>query len=512
MPSSTANGTHTNGTHDRYARLRLAGVDREPVIQDDSPLDESLIALAIAEHDNHTRPRLERFWRYFRNALEPAPIPVGHAHAVERPRGGYRLAQEAGLPTRLTGGRPDVNLDDRAFRRREVVIENDIAWRVQTMVDFMFGRPVQVLSTATDGATREAVERTLDAVWEASGGITLLQDFALLGHVYGHVDLVVRVDEDALAAGAAPEDAIRIELIEPTRGVPIVSPDDYRRLDAYVIHYERALNSVEHDDRAAGNANRKRSAHTEVITPGREVVYEDGEVVSDRRSALFGEALPVVHVQNLSQPYRYSGLGEVEPLMPLQDELNTRLSDRASRVTMQSFRMLLAKGVDGFDSVPVGPGQVFSTDNPDVAIVPVGGDADAPSERAHVDEIREALDKISGVPPLAGGVIRAKIGNLSSANALRITLMSLLAKTARKWISYGRGIEQASRLVLAALDAAGVLPTSPMQRGIRLVWPDPLPQEADEAARTAQSKLELGVSRERVLSELGYAPTDPGIV
>src|SRR4051812_36663192 len=54
-----------------------------------------------------------------------------------------RLAQEAGLRARITGagGAADAALDDRDWQR-EAVVENDIGWRVQLMVDFMFGKPV----------------------------------------------------------------------------------------------------------------------------------------------------------------------------------------------------------------------------------------------------------------------------------------------------------------------------------------------------------------------------------
>jgi hypothetical protein len=222
--------------------------------------------------------------------------------------------------------------------------------------------------------------------------------------------------------------------------------------------------------------------------------------------------VPVVHVQNISQPFSYAGLGEVEPLIPLQDELNTRLSDRASRVTMQSFRMFLAKGIDGFDKAPVGPGQVWSTDNLDARVEAFGGDAHAQGEDEHIEQVREGLDKASGVPPLASGVVRAKIGNLTSENALRVTLMGLLSKTARKRIGYGRGIAEVCRLVLIALDRAGTLKTDPADRGVRIEWPDPLPRDEAQVLAAAKAKLELGVPGERVLSELGYTPTDPGVV
>ncbi len=491
-------------------------------------LDDALIRVAIEEHQKAALPRLEQLWRYFRNPAEPVGAEGG-------PSRGWKLAQEAGLPARVTGrGEDTFSLDDRTLSRREVVIENDIAWRVLTMIDFLYGRPVRIASEATDAGLASEIERVLDAVWQASGGLALLQDAALLGHIYGHVDLAVRVDEEALAelAGDDPAvaaaHAIRIEPIDATRGIPLLSAGDYRKLDAYLVHFERELNEVERTDRAARakrlfgrertnprpstRMRRKRGTVTEVFEPGTWRRMEDGEVVAQRESALLPDAVPVVHVQNGSQPFRYSGLSEVEALIPLQDELNTRLSDRASRVTMQSFRMYLAKGLDGFDRVPVTPGTVWSTDNPDASIESFGGDGASPSEESHIEQIREAMDKASAVPPLAGGVVRAKVGNLTSANALRITLLSLLAKTARKRVTYGRGMVQASGLVLDALAAAGVLLTSERQRALRVAWPDALPSVPAEDLAAAEAKSALGVGDERVLAELGYGAGDPGVV
>lgn len=482
-------------------------------------IDEQVLAHAIEEHRAVRVPALRRMWAYYRNA----PETVMGEDGVRT-----RLPQEAGLPPRLRGR--SAEMDDRAAARREVVIENDIGWRVDTMVDFMFGKPVVLVSTAGEESRRRLIERVLDAAWEASGGAALLQDAALLGHVYGSVDLVLRVDERlaGIVAAAGGVDAgdtarvidlarrlLRIEVVEPTRGVPILDPGDYRRLRGYAVHHERTLNALR--PRTLGELargvrpERARRVETEVLTPFRRRVYEDGRLAGEWAMRFTGGELPVVHIQNLSQPFRYEGVGEVEGLIPLQDELNTRLSDRASRVTLQSFRMYLAKGIDGFDRAPIGPGQVWVTDNPEAEVVAFGGDAHSPSEDAHVLEVREALDKASGVPPLAAGVVRAKIGNLSSANALRITLMGVLSKTARKRVTYGRGLSEMCRKMLVALDAAGVLRTGEEERGVRLDWPDPLPTDRGEQVAVARAKRDLGVPEERVLAELGYAPGDPGV-
>jgi hypothetical protein len=221
---------------------------------------------------------------------------------------------------------------------------------------------------------------------------------------------------------------VRIELIEPPRGVALVGASDYRTIDAYIIRTRRE------SDAAPGSAGAPLAARlmkwwrpadvaphhgpaittTEIFAGSTRQLYStnpDGETtLIDESPSLVeprqGDAPPIVHIQNISQPFEYEGLGEVEPLIPLQDELNTRLSDRAARVTMQSFKMFLAKGLDGAAAMPIAPGVIWATDNADAQVTAFGGDAASPSEDRHIDEIREALDKASAVPPLASGVVR----------------------------------------------------------------------------------------------------------
>lgn len=481
---------------------------------------------AIAAHAQRSKPRYEKLWAYYRNPIELVRAS-GTAMGLNKTRGWYRSAQEVGLPTRIVGS----GISGGESGRREVVIENDIGWRIAAMVDFMFGSPIRIESLAKDKSKQREIEDTLERIWEASGGIAMLQDMATLGHVFGHVDLLVRVDEEGLVGSRAldVDHWISIDVIDARRGVAVLSEHDYRQIDLYALHVGRGPAEEQHPARHASrrgwlerlrNENRTQrhqssdadAGVSEVFTPHQWMRVADAEVVEQGEWTLLPGVLPIVHVQNMSQPFVYEGIGEVEALVGLQDELNTRLSDRASRVTMQSFKMYLAKGIDGFMGSSVAPGMVWSTDNPDATIASFGGDASSPSEESHIAEIREAMDKISGVPPVAGGVVRAKLGNLSSANALRITLMSLIAKTQRKRVSYGRGIEQASGLALDYLNAAGVLKTDPQDRGLRVVWGAmPVVDEASLIA-AARSKVELGVDAQQVIDELGYAQRDPGLV
>lgn len=515
------------------------------------PLTLELIDALLARHHLLTKPRLDLFWSYYRNQLQPSVTLNVKGGLISR---GLRLAQERGLPARLVGAWDRRGLaaqlaDDRSWSRKEVVIENDIAWRIHTMVDFMFGRPIAISSTARDPALRARINRVLDAVLEASGGIALLQDMGLYGHVYGSVDIIVRAepkvhdtppDESVLADACAA--AVHLQLMDPAAVVPLASETPGTAPAAYIIRTERPLPELSTPPQSAGRSAgwkrlfrpwaqepeqhlasdapaQKTQSITEVFAGSERAVYGTDE---RQRPVLFerspsrvvvrsGDQPPIVHIQNISQPGNYEGLSEVEPLIPLQDELNTRLSDRASRVTMQSFKMYLAKGMDITGAIPIGPGTIWSTENLEASIEAFGGDAASPSEDRHIDEVREAMDKASGVPPLASGVVRAKIGNLTSENALKITLMGLISKTSRKRITYGRGLAQLCTLTLDALDRAGLLPTDPRDRFVRIDWPDALPRDERQALDAAVRKIELGVPRERVLSELGYAPVDPGV-
>ena len=446
-----------------------------------------------------------RLWDYYQNPAVQAYLPTDDASAGR----GMVQAQETGLPVRITGRRYS-STREAAFGkkvseigRKEVVIENDIAWRISAMVDFLFGKGVSFVSRAAEGTRRQEIEQILKAVFEANGGAVFFQDMAVLGSVYGFADCLVRPGErltSCLCRGgrqdicSASETAsafchvldhaktLALELIEAPRALPILEESDYRALRYYVQHFQQPCNAIETSGQAVGVFGRRTSARqrkvitiTEVLGANAWQRYENDVLAAEGENAL--GFVPVVHIQNLAQPYYYEGVSDVEPLVGLQDELNTRLSDRASRITMQAFKMYLAKGLDGFSDKTVSPGRMWFTDNPEATIEAFGGDAATPSENMHIAEVREAMDKVSGVTPVVAGVLKNKLGNLTSGVALKMTYMGMLTKTARKQLTYGQGLKAIVRMALTVLDKAGVYATSPEEREVEVVFANPLPTE-----------------------------------
>jgi hypothetical protein len=105
---------------------------------------------------------------------------------------------------------------------------------------------------------------------------------------------------------------------------------------------------------------------------------------------------------------------------------------------------------------------------------------------------------------LVAGVIRSKLGTLTSAVALKLTLMGMLSKTDRKRFTYGEGLKNVAGMVLEILDKANIYRTSERDREVEVIFPNPLPENVMEKLEEAKAKKEIGVPAEQVLRELGY--------
>ena len=500
----------------------------------EAELDADFLEWLVDEHSIDIQKHFTKLWDYYANPMYEISNISAYDRKVNESGRCYVQAQEYGLPCRITGflhyGSAGV-LGAQAVKdvqRKEVVIENDIAWRVNAAVDFLFGKPVSFVSRSPDSQKRAEVESILKAVFGANGGIGFFQDMAVLGSVYGFIDCLVRpgtciFERTSNSSFSSPfkelsfEDVLQLaqtitlELIEAPRALPVLDENDYKKIRFYVQHFSQKKNALSRKNSflaglfswgRQGGDERQAVSVTEITSDSAWQRYEDKQLIAE--GELPWGFLPVVHIQNIAQPYYYEGLSDIEPLIPLQDELNTRMSDRASRITFQSFKMYLGKGIEGFEDRPVSPGRMWHTDNPDATIEEFGGDATAPSENLHIAEIREAIDKASGVTPLAAGVLKSKLGNLTSAVALKLTLMGMLTKTERKKFNYSEGLKKICRMVLRILDKSNIYNSSDADREVDIIFPSPLPEDMTEKLNEAKMKKELGVPTEQVLRELGY--------
>ena len=160
---------------------------------------------------NTDGPRFRRLWAYYRNTMRVCGVPA-EEQGAERP---YREAQEWGLPSRITGQRSGVEMfagtrvDQVA--RKEVVIENDIGWRIDTSCDYLFGKPIVINSAAPDPARRAIIEQLVRQILAHNGGIVFFQQLALLGAVHGFIDVLVKFDATQSDSSAPDNSALSTE-------------------------------------------------------------------------------------------------------------------------------------------------------------------------------------------------------------------------------------------------------------------------------------------------------------
>jgi hypothetical protein len=117
------------------------------------------------------------------------------------------------------------------------------------------------------------------------------------------------------------------------------------------------------------------------------------------------------------------------------------------------------------------------------------------------------MDEQSRVPAVALGRLDSlPKGNISGV-ALQMLFQPLIEKTTLKKRLYGRLIRDVTR---ACLVLAKKIPVEQFENyEIDLHWQNLLPQDDLQAAQTAQVLLEIGVSEETVMGELGYdAPNE----
>ncbi|MCL2648126.1 MAG: phage portal protein [Phycisphaerales bacterium] len=573
----------------------------------DEQINEQDLLARLAWLRDVIGPRLERFLGYYRNPTTALAASLSCGTGVSFAVRPFRQFQELGLPARITGFRRAADGAASStgavdVQRKEVVIENDIGWRINTMVDFVAGRMPNITSTAKDGAMRAKMTEVIEAILMAGGGVMLLQELVLQGAIagsawvrlcpteellarltdversqkpeassqkfegIGHGQTQIDTDNEAPGEGnggggaggevedrditsvetSADVDAatldvarwLRLKVVKTSRLCPLLEGDEGKEeggrsgtvpgYAAVLIEPPGGGDTLKRELRATGLFERIRGWFGPIAAAGPKAEefsfdlfgpthwqrYVEGVLVEEGANAL--GVVPFVRYvngQDVAAGTRVGpagsravdvGEGEVEPLIGLQDELNTRLSDRAYRVTMTSFRMWLGRGIEDFTKRPIGPGQMWSTDNTAATIEGFGGDASAPSETQHIEEVREALDKISGVPPVAAGVLRQKLGNLTSAVALKVTLIALLARTDRKRSALTETLRRVVREVLELLDRAGVFKSAAEDRGIDVNWPSAMPESDMDRLTEAQTKLALGIKREVVLAELGY--------
>lgn len=208
---------------------------------------------------------------------------------------------------------------------------------------------------------------------------------------------------------------------------------------------------------------------------------------------------PIFHCKNLPNPHVLYGRSDIEAdVLRLNDAISFVVSNINRILRVHGHPQLaltgttaekLDRAIDNIICLPAPESKILAT--------PYVEDL-----TAHFDQLkslREAYHELTSVPEIATGKLDS-VGQLSGL-ALQILYAPLVQLVTVKRTFYG---EMLMALCKALLELGG----QATAEWITIQWPQILPTDRKAEADTALSLHEIGVSRDTLLTELGYDPDD----
>jgi hypothetical protein len=293
---------------------------------------------------------------------------------------------------------------------------------------------------------------------------------------------------------------IRVVSIDPMTFFPRWAEDDPSTLLSVRVIYRL---TAEEAERRWGEAETRRSSPSQ----GAEVAVEeswtatemvisvgDWEVVRTLNPYGF---IPFVHIPNARPANEFWGVSDLKDVIPLNRELNERMSDVADVIRFHSDPPVIFKGVTEHSNLAVGPGTVWDVpEGAEVELLEWRGQT--PAVQDHLDRVMRALHDVAETPKTAFG----DAGRLLSGVALETELQPLIQKTLRKRAWWNAGLRHRNRCILRIAELKGLGSFAPYRS--RIIWPPLLPTDGEAEVRNNVSLVAAGLrSRRTAMDRLG---------
>lgn len=366
-------------------------------------------------------------------------------------------------------------------------------------VSYMFGAPVGVSIPADTAAEANAniAEQQLIA-WRDALGLTTL-DAALA------TDALVLGDAAMKITWNAPVAMPSIVPVHPGALTVHTAPDNPRAVQT-LHHLYQCTPAQLHTQFGirldTGIDQHKPLPTLEEWTDTTFRVLTDGQVVVDIPNP-YG-AIPYVIIANDPAPNQFWGQSDLEDLIPVCTELNTRMSVLSQILELSGSPITVLEGVDGTEGIRIGPGAKWEL--PEGARAYLldllqGGAAEV--HLRYVEVLFRMLHDLSETPRTAFG----DGGRDLSGAALEVEIQPLVQRIQRKRRQWDAALTRRNQLLINLmaqhlhLDTTGFgTPTN--------IWPPILPSDTETAVRTTVQRVQNGLmSRRSAMHALGE--TDP---
>ncbi len=215
--------------------------------------------------------------------------------------------------------------------------------------------------------------------------------------------------------------------------------------------------------------------------------------------------LPYLVLPNNASGSQFWGESDLDDLMDLCRQLNTRVSALADILDLAGWPITVLENVDSAEGITVGPGARWELpEGAKAYLLNLLKDGGVEQHVAYIDELRTALHDLAETPRTAFG----ESGRAIAGAALQVELQPLVQKVKRK----RRGLESLYRrrnaMLLDLMERFGGAPVGGLRRTVA-VWPPILPNDREAEARVGVQLVNAGVrSRRSVAADLGEEDPD----
>ena len=299
-----------------------------------------------------------------------------------------------------------------------------------------------------------------------------------------------------------PNGKLRLTCI-PTQFVfPTFNPHDKDRLDSLLIMYPI-------EKRVETGLLFKRSSTTTVIykelwTKDEIIVYEDKEE-TDRMENPYG-IIPFVQIKNFPIAGRTYGMGDLDDVIPLNVELNTKRSDISEIIDYHSAPITCVFGAK-IGNLEKGANKVWGGLPKDAKVANLELQGDLGASTNYADSLKTAMCEIGGVPETVLGGANA-ISNTSGV-ALQYMNLPLIERTRVKRLCTKTGFETVNKMILHIAILEGLIekPENISKKDFlynEVTLPDTLPKDELLELQKLESEMKLGLEcRHGALERMG---------
>ena len=299
-----------------------------------------------------------------------------------------------------------------------------------------------------------------------------------------------------------PNGRLRLTCI-PTQFVfPTFNPHDKDRLDSLLIMYPI-------EKRVETGLLFKRSSTTTVIykelwTKDEIIVYEDKEE-TDRMENPYG-IIPFVQIKNFPIAGRTYGMGDLDDVIPLNVELNTKRSDISEIIDYHSAPITCVFGAK-IGNLEKGANKVWGGLPKDAKVANLELQGDLGASTNYADSLKTAMCEIGGVPETVLGGANA-ISNTSGV-ALQYMNLPLIERTRVKRLCTKTGFETVNKMILHIAILEGLIekPENISKKDFlynEVTLPDTLPKDELLELQKLESEMKLGLEcRHGALERMG---------